>query len=139
MSVSPEILATWTSFRRVGRVVDSCEPMESRGALLTVAIPLIAFKIWFAILLLSYAPTREGVVWIAATHWPLVIILGLMIGPGIATYRLLRARARREKLRRSEFMVGAAQLPKALGPSHAEGGAQCSALWETVSRLEGGD
>ena len=41
--------------------------MESKGALLTVAIPLIAFKIWFAILLLTYAPTREGVVWIAAT------------------------------------------------------------------------
>jgi hypothetical protein len=113
--------------------------MESRGALLTVAIPLIAFKVWFAILLLSYAPTREGVVWIAATHWPLVIILGLLIGPGIATYRLLRARARREKLRRSEFMVGVQQPPKALGPGHADRGAQCSALWETVSRLEGGD
>ena len=104
-------------------VVNSCERMESRGALLTVAIPLIAFKIWFAILLLSYAPTREGVVWIAASHWPLVIIIGLLIGPGIATFRLLRVRARREKLRRAEFMVEA----------------QCSALWETVSRLEGGD
>jgi hypothetical protein len=112
--------------------------MESRGALLTVAIPLIAFKVWFAILLLSYAPTRDGVVWIAATHWPLVIILGLLIGPGIATYRLLRARARREKLRRSEFMVAAPRPPRAL-PGHVEGGAQCSALWETVSRLEGGD
>jgi hypothetical protein len=97
--------------------------MESRGALLTVAIPLIAFKIWFAILLLTYAPTREGVTWIAATHWPLIIIVGLLIGPGIATYRLLRVRARREKLRRAEFMVEP----------------QCSALWETVSRLEGGD
>ena len=55
--------------------------MESRGALLTVAIPLIAFKVWFAILLLSYAPTREGVVWIAATHWPLVIITPYALGP----------------------------------------------------------
>jgi hypothetical protein len=97
--------------------------MESRGALLTVAIPLIAFKIWFAILLLTYAPTREGVTWIAATHWPLIIIIGLLIGPGIATYRLLRVRARREQLRRAEFAVDP----------------QCSALWETVSRLEGGD
>jgi hypothetical protein len=113
--------------------------MESRGALLTVAIPLIAFKVWFAILLLSYAPTREGVVWIAATHWPLVIILGLLIGPGIATYRLLRARARREKLRRSEFMVAPPRSARAPGRGNVEGGAQCSALWETVSRLEGGD
>ena len=53
-------------------VVDSTGPMESKGALLTVAIPLIAFKVWFAILLLTYAPTRDGVVWIAATHWPLM-------------------------------------------------------------------
>jgi hypothetical protein len=97
--------------------------MESKGALFTVAIPLIAFKVWFAILLLAYAPTRENVVWIAATHWPLLIILVLMIGPGIAAYRLLRVRARREQLRRAEFLV----TP------------QCSALWETVSRLEGGD
>jgi hypothetical protein len=97
--------------------------MESKGALLTVAIPLIAFKIWFAILLLSYAPTRDNVVWIAATHWPRLIILGLLVGPSIAVYRLVRVRARREQLRRAEFLV----TP------------QCSALWETVSRLEGGD
>ena len=99
--------------------------MESRGALLTVAIPLIVCKVWFAILLLTYAPTRGGMVWIAATHWPLVIIIGLLIYPGVATFRLLRARARREQLRRSEFMVAPTSEP------------QCSALWETVSRLEG--
>jgi hypothetical protein len=98
--------------------------MESKGALFTVAIPLIAFKIWFAILLLTYAPTRDSMVWIAATHWPLVIIVGFLIGPGIAVYRLMRARARREALRRAEFMLN----PRAV---------QCSALWETVSRLEG--
>ncbi|HLZ27909.1 MAG TPA: hypothetical protein VKV73_11385 [Chloroflexota bacterium] len=102
--------------------------MESKGALLTVAIPLIVCKVWFAILLLTYAPTRDGMVWIAATHWPLVIVIGLLIYPGVATLRLLRARARREQLRRSEFMVAA----------QAESPAQCSALWETVSRLEGG-
>jgi hypothetical protein len=109
--------------------------MESKAALLTVAIPLIAFKIWFAILLLAYAPTRETVVWVAATHWPLVIILGLMLGPGIAAYRLLRARARREELRRAEFMLTAPK-PRPHRPRRPAG-AQCSALWETVSRLEG--
>lgn len=95
--------------------------MESKGALLTVAIPMIVFKVWFAILLLSYAPTHDTVVWIAATHWSLLFILAALIGPGIAAYRLLRARARREQLRRAEFAVEP----------------QCSALWETVSRLEG--
>jgi hypothetical protein len=98
--------------------------MESKGALLTVAIPLIAFKIWFAILLLTYAPTRDTTVWIAATHWPLLIILPFLVPACIAVYRLVRARAKRKQLRRAEFMVDAAQ---------------CSALWETVSRLEGGD
>jgi hypothetical protein len=98
--------------------------MESKGALLTVAIPLIAFKIWFAILLLSYAPTRDTSLWIAATHWPLLIIIPLLVAPGIAVYRLLKVRAKRERLEREEFEVRAVQ---------------CSALWETVSRLEGGD
>ena len=40
--------------------------MESRSALLTVAIPLLAFKVWFAILLLVYAPKHDTMVWIAA-------------------------------------------------------------------------
>lgn len=111
--------------------------MESKAALLTVAIPLIAFKIWFAILLLAYAPTRETMVWVAATHWPLIIILALMIGPTIAAYRLIKARARREKLRQAEFMLAAARPPKIRQPARVGRGAQCSALWETVSRLEG--
>jgi hypothetical protein len=114
---------------------------ESRSALLAVAVPLIAFKVWFAILLLSYAPTREGVVWIAATHWPLVIIIALLLaGPGLATYRLMRVRARREKLRRAEWMLGSvAHAPAVDVDKTAEPAAQCSALWETVSRLEGGE
>ena len=110
--------------------------MESKGALLTVAIPLIVCKIWFAILLLTYAPTRDGMVWIAATHWPLVIIIGLLVGPASPTFRLVRARARREQLRRAEFMVGPSKSAR-LAPARIESGAQCSALWETVSRLEG--
>jgi len=111
--------------------------VESKGALLTVAIPLIVCKIWFAILLLTYAPTRDGMVWIAATHWPLVIIIGLLIYPGVATFRLLRARARREHLRRAEFMVAPSTRSTLVRPMGTASGAQCSALWEMVSRLEG--
>jgi hypothetical protein len=98
--------------------------MEDKGALLTVAIPLVAFKIWFAILLLLYAPTRDTALWIAATHWTLLVVFGFIIAAGIPTYRLLKARAKRRKLVRSEFIVE----PTAT---------QCSGLWETVSRLEG--
>jgi hypothetical protein len=100
--------------------------MESKGALLTVAIPLMAFKIWFAILLLMYAPTRDTAIWIAATHWTLIVVFGFMIAAAIPIVRLLKVRARRQQLRRAEFM---------LDPPNP----QCSALWETVSRLEGGD
>lgn len=98
--------------------------MENRGALLTVAIPLVAFKIWFAILLLLYAPTRDTAIWIAATHWTLIVVFGFMIFAAVPAYRLLKARAKRRKLVRSEFTVEPRE-------------AQCSALWETVSRLEG--
>ena len=98
--------------------------MESKGALLTVAIPLIAFKIWFAILLLTYAPTRDTITWIAATHWTLLLIMPFVIAAAVAMYRLLKVRVKRDRLRREEFMVDSVQ---------------CSALWETVSRLEGGD
>jgi hypothetical protein len=100
--------------------------MESKGAMLTVAIPLLAFKIWFAILLLMYAPTRDTMVWIAATHWSLIVVLGFMIVAVIPLLRLLKVRAKRNRLRRAEFM---------LEPTNP----QCSALWETVSRLEGGE
>lgn len=103
--------------------------MENKGALLTVAVPLVAFKIWFAILLLMYAPTRDTMVWIAATHWTLIIVFGFMIAAAIPAYRLMKVRAKRGRLRRAEFMVEA--QPKTT--------AQCSALWETVSRLERGD
>jgi hypothetical protein len=113
--------------------------MESKGALFTVAIPLIAFKIWFAILLLTYAPTRDTTVWIAATHWPLLIIIPLLIPATIGVSRMLRVRAKRDQLRRAEFMLEPPRPRKLLGPARGGRNAQCSALWETVSRLEGGD
>jgi hypothetical protein len=107
--------------------------MESRGAILAVAVPLIAFKIWFAILLLSYAPRADTVTWIAASHWPLLIVIGILIaGPGIATYRLLKARAKRERLRQAEWMVET----RTVGPESAVASRPQWSLWETVSRLE---
>jgi membrane-associated phospholipid phosphatase len=109
-----------------------------RGAVWAVAIPLILFKVWFAILLLTYAPTQEGITWIVATHWPLVIVVGLLIaGPGWAWYRLARVRARREQLRRAEWMLDPSQPIQRTAPS-ANAQPQWS-LWETVSRLERDD
>src|SRR5437868_14730525 len=98
--------------------------MESKAALLTVAIPLIAFKIWFAILLLSYAPTRDTMLWTAATHWPLVIILVFLVALAIAGYRMLKVRAKREQLRRAELIIEPI-MPLRQSASQP---AQCSAL-----------
>jgi cytochrome oxidase assembly protein ShyY1 len=108
------------------------------GALWAVAIPLIAFKICFAIMLLSYAPTRDGAVWIAATHWPLILIVGLLVGPGIATWRLLRARSKRAQLERAEWMIGSPRVRTEESATAPSSKRQWS-LWETVSRLEDGD
>jgi hypothetical protein len=105
--------------------------MGQRGAIWAVAGPLVALKVWVLILILIHMPGDQGFGLIAATHWPvLVIVLLLLAGPGLAWYRLVRVRARRERLRRAEWMVDAAN------PSPIAAGAQCS-LWETVSRLEG--
>jgi hypothetical protein len=53
-----------------------------------------------------------------------------MIAAAIPAYRLVKARFKRGRMQRAEFMVE---------PEPKPSGAQCSALWETVSRLEGGD
>jgi hypothetical protein len=107
--------------------------MESRGAIFAVAIPLIAFKIWFAILLFSYAPGADTATWIAASHWPLLIVIAILIaGPGIAIYRLLKVRAHRERLKQSEWMV---ETPTE-GPTSAVASRPQWSVWETVSRLE---
>src|SRR5689334_12969138 len=100
MIASTPVGTSRRTFRHSPRAVVDClsTPMESRGAIWAVAIPLIAFKIWFAILLFSYAPHADTVTWIAATHWPLVIIVVILIaGPGVAIYRLMRVRAKRER------------------------------------------
>ena len=102
--------------------------MESKGALLTVAIPLIAFKIWFAILLLMYAPTRD-------THG---VDRGHALDPD--------ARLRLPDRGRASPLFAAAQGARQTRATPSRGihgrarpTAQCSALWETVSRLEGGE
>jgi hypothetical protein len=97
---------------------------------------MLALKVWFAILLLTYAPTRDTAVWIAATHWPLIIVICLLVGPCMAGWRLLKARVKRNRLRRAEFMLPDPRSAKPRRPEHTADRSQCSALWETVSRLE---
>jgi hypothetical protein len=80
--------------------------MEGRGALWAVLGPLLAFKICSIILLLIYAPTVDGVVWVAITSWYWVLAIALIVAvPLMAWSRLMRVRARREQLRRQEWML----------------------------------
>jgi hypothetical protein len=80
--------------------------MEGRGALWAVVGPLLAFKVASIILLLIYAPTVDGVVWVAITSWYWVLAIIVIVAvPFMAWSRLVRVRARREQLRRQEWML----------------------------------
>ena len=107
---------------------------DDRGALWTVAGPLIALKIWATALLLMYAPTRDAIAMVIATGWPwAAVFLGLVAAPAFAWWRLVRVRARREQLRRSEWMLDESDTDSTLGPRSATQWP----LWETVSRVDG--
>ena len=54
--------------------------------------------------------------------------------PAFAWWRLVRVRARREQLRRSEWMLDESDTASTLDP----GQATQWPLWDTVSRFEGG-
>ncbi|MBV9356884.1 MAG: hypothetical protein JO023_15330 [Chloroflexi bacterium] len=107
--------------------------MEGRGALWAVLGPLLAFKVASIILLLIYAPTVDGVVWVAITSWYWVLgIIVIVAVPFMAWSRLVRVRARREQLRRQEWMLDEhAPLPNA--ESRSSGEPQWLP-WETGSR-----
>lgn len=103
--------------------------MEQRGAIWAVAAPLIVFKIWVVILLLWFAPTRAGIEYVVVTGWPWVLaIVALGFGPGLAWWRLVRVRRRREQLRRSEWMVDS--------PGTALKAPDQWPAWDAVSRSE---
>ena len=108
--------------------------MSNREAILLVALPLVFLKVWATALVLIHQPTREAVLSLFGVFgWPWIVVCGLLVmGPLAAWLRLVRVRAKRERLRRAEWMgrqpgdVGEAPTP-AQWP-----------LWETVSRLERG-
>lgn len=110
--------------------------METRGALLTVVAPLVVLKLWATALLLAYAPTREAVAVVVATHWAWVVVGALLLAaPTIAWSRLVRMRARREQLRRSEWMLEPERGSRPRGDTSALPLTQWP-LWETASRSD---
>ncbi len=108
--------------------------MGNRGAALAVAGPLVAFKLFAMVLLLHFSPTGGAVALAIAAHWPWALLIVLFAAaPLLAWLRLVRVRARRAELRRSEWMVDPLDCP-------ADGRdlpvRRQWPLWETVSRVE---
>ncbi len=112
--------------------------MSDRAAIWAVAGPLLAFKVWVAILLLWYAPTRHSVEWLIISQWPTVLVVVLLVvGPLFAWWRLVKVRAKRERLKRAEWMLDEDPFGAEVLGERARGRPQPQwPLWETVSRAE---
>jgi hypothetical protein len=82
------------------------EDDESRVAGWTIFGVLCGFKLLTAVMILIMAPSVGSAIFLLIFHWfwivPLLVVGGVT---GIAWMRLVRARAKRERLRRAEFMV----------------------------------
>lgn len=79
---------------------------DGMGAAWAFVWILFAFKLATVGLIFYHMHTFESGMFLAATTWFWLIVIGaLTAGPLIFRYRLRRVRARREHLRRSEWMV----------------------------------
>lgn len=78
---------------------------DGRQAAVAFLWVLIAFKVVTMILIFIHLRTFTSFLVLAATFWYWLPIIGfLLAGPVLWRYRLMRMRARREQLRRSEWM-----------------------------------
>ena len=83
---------------------------DSAAAVWTFILVLFFFKLATVVLIFWHLRTWESGIILGSTLWyffPPLIVLGL--GPAIFYYRLRKVRARREALRRAEWMVGDTQ------------------------------
>lgn len=79
---------------------------DGRTAAIAFVWVLIGFKVVTMILIFVHLRTVNSFLVLAATFWYwLPIIAFLIAGPVLFRYRLVRMRARREQLRRAEWMV----------------------------------
>lgn len=79
---------------------------DGRQAAVAFLWVLIAFKVVTTALIFVHLRSFDTFVFLAATFWYWIPIIGFLVaGPFLFRYRLLRLRARREQLRRSEWMV----------------------------------
>lgn len=86
---------------------DETDESEGAGAVWGFLLVLFAFKVVTVVLIFWHLQTWESGIVLGATLWywfpPLI---ALAAGPLIFYYRLRKVRARREALRRAEWMIG---------------------------------
>jgi hypothetical protein len=79
---------------------------EERVARWTIFGVLCGFKLVTAVLVFLMLPSASAAVFLVVFHWfwliPLVVV---GVGASIAWFRLVRARAKRDRLRRAEFSL----------------------------------
>jgi membrane protein YdbS with pleckstrin-like domain len=79
---------------------------DGRTAAFAFLWVLIGFKVVTMILIFVHLRSVNSLLILVATFWYWLPIIGFLVaGPLIFRYRLMRMRARREQLRRSEWMV----------------------------------
>lgn len=76
---------------------------NDRAALWTFAGVAIAFKLFAALLILSFDPSAQAIAIVVATSWPVFLPLLLLIPPAIWWFRLIRIRMRRQQLLEAEW------------------------------------
>jgi hypothetical protein len=86
---------------------DDSGAADGRVAAWTLLGIILFFKLGTAALILWYTrPASDAYAILIAFHWYLAVpLLLLLAGPALFWYRLMRARARREQLRRAEWDV----------------------------------
>lgn len=79
---------------------------DGRQAAIAFLWVLITFKVVTTVLIFVHLRSFDTFMFLAATFWYWIPIIGFLVaGPFLFRYRLLRLRARREQLRRSEWMI----------------------------------
>jgi len=79
---------------------------EDLGAAWAFLWVLFAFKMATVVLIFWHMRTFETGMLLTATTWFWIPLIGVLVaGPLLFRYRLLRVRAKRERLRRAEWML----------------------------------
>ena len=81
-------------------------PREDKVVVWAFLWTLFAFKMGTVVLIFWASKTSEAGMILSATTWPWLIIPGFAVAGTVAyRYRLMKVRAKREQLRRAEWML----------------------------------